>query len=112
MIQRYQRAEPSIIAKYKNGTYHKGSFHGGSNIDLNLITYEDKIVIPEKIQSYVLNLYHTYILHRGMDRTAAIICQNLYWPNIRHSVRREVSNCDTCQHTKISHKNMVNCQLS
>ena len=36
----------SIIAKYKNGTYHKGQFCGCINIDLNLIMREDKIVIP------------------------------------------------------------------
>ena len=46
LIQKYQRSEPSLMAKYKNGTYHKGSFHVGSNIDLNLITCEDKVVIP------------------------------------------------------------------
>ena len=45
-IQKYQRSEPSIIQKYKYGAYHKGSFHGDINIDLNLITWKDKIVIP------------------------------------------------------------------
>ena len=38
LIQKYQRAEPIIIAKYKDGTYHNGFFRGGGNIDLNLIT--------------------------------------------------------------------------
>ena len=54
-IQRYQRAETSIISKYKNGTYHKGSFRGVRNIDINLIMCADNVVIPEKIQCYVLN---------------------------------------------------------
>ena len=27
-----------------------------------------------------------------------------YWPNIRDAVRREVTNCDTCQRTKRSNK--------
>ena len=34
LIQKYQRSEPSIIAKYKNGTYHKGYFCGASNSDI------------------------------------------------------------------------------
>ena len=59
-IHRYQRAEPSMIAKYKNGTYHKGSFYGVDNTDLNFITCEDKIVIPEKLQSYIFHWCHTY----------------------------------------------------
>ena len=55
--------------KYEDGTYHKGSFRGGSNSDFNLITCEDNIVIPSKLQSYVLHWYHTYLLYPGMDRT-------------------------------------------
>ena len=48
---KYQRAEPSIIAKYKSGTYHKGYFCGDGNINLKIITCEDNIVIMSKIQS-------------------------------------------------------------
>ena len=39
-----------------------------------------------------------------MDRTEAMLCKYLYWPDIRDVVRREVSNCDTCQRTKRSNK--------
>ena len=69
---------PSLLAKNKMGTYHKGYFYGGSNINLNLITCEDKIVIPSILQSYVLNWYNTYLLNPGMDRTEAMICQKFY----------------------------------
>ena len=46
LIQKYQRSEPIIIDEYKYGTYHKGYFCGGSNIDIKLIRCEDKIIIP------------------------------------------------------------------
>ena len=46
LIRKYQCTEPSLMAKYEDGTYHKGYFRGGSNIYLNLITFEDKTVIP------------------------------------------------------------------
>ena len=46
LIQKYQRSEPGLIAKYKNGTYHKGSFCGGINIDIKLIMCKDNISIP------------------------------------------------------------------
>ena len=81
-------------------TSHKGYFRGGSNIDIILITYKDKIVILSKLQSYVLHWYHAYILHSGMDRTEAMICQHLYWTNIRDAVRKEVNNCDNFKRTK------------
>ena len=99
LIQKYQRLELSIIAKYKYGLYHKDSFCGGINSDINLITCKDKIVILSKLQSYVLHWYHTYLLHPGMDRAEAMVCQHLYWPDIIDAVRMELINCDTCQRT-------------
>ena len=51
LIQIYKLKEPSIIARYKNGTYRKGSFHGFINSYLSPITREDNIVIPSKIKS-------------------------------------------------------------
>ena len=53
------------------GTYHKCSVSGGSNIYLNLIICEDNIVIPPKLQSCILNWYHTYLPYPGMDITEA-----------------------------------------
>ena len=94
--------EPSIIAKYKDGTYHKGSFRGGSNIDLRLIMCKDKIIIPSKPQSYILHWYHTYLLHPGIYITEAMILQHFYWTDIRYAVRNKVTNSDTCKHTKLS----------
>ena len=88
------------MAEYKDGTYHKGYFSGGSNDELKLITCEDKIVIPLKLQSYVLHWYNKYLLCPGLDRTEVIIFQHLYWPDIRDTVWKEVDNCDTCQRSK------------
>ena len=80
--------------------YHKGSFRGGSNFDLKLITCNDNIVIPLKLQSYVLHWYHMYLLHPLMDRTEDKIIQILYWPDIKYAVQKEVTNYETCQRTK------------
>ena len=88
MIVIYQRAEPILMARYKYGTYHKGYFRGGSNIDLNLKKCKDNIVITEILQGYVLYWCHMYILHTGVDRMEAVIRQHLYWPGIRYSVQK------------------------
>ena len=68
LIKQHQQTEPSLLSKYKDGTYHTGYFHGESNIYLNLIKCEDNIVIPSIIQRYILHWYHTYLPHPGMDR--------------------------------------------
>ena len=39
-----------------------------------------------------------------MDRTAAMIFQHLYWPDIRDAVQKEVNNCETCKRTETSNK--------
>ena len=79
-------------------------FHGVSNNNLKLTTCEDKIVIPEILQSYVLHWYHKNLLHTGMDITEATICHHLYFPITRNAVRKESTNCDTCQRTKRPNK--------
>ena len=43
------------MAKNKDGTYHKGYFCGGSNDNIIHIKCKDKIVIPSKLQGYVLH---------------------------------------------------------
>ena len=65
---------------------------------------KDKIFIPSILQSYVLHWCHTYLLRLEMDRTEAIVSKQFFWTGITNAVRREVTNCDTCQHTKLSMK--------
>ena len=111
LINQYQQKYPSLKAKYKMGKYKKCSFCGGSNINLNIIMCEDRIVIPSILKSCLLHWYHTYLLHKGMDRTEAMICQHLYLTSIGKSVWKKGTNYDTCQHTKWSNKNVINYQL-
>ena len=79
------------------GAYLKGPFSRGSNLNIKLKTFDDKIFIPSIIQSYILHWYHTYLFRPGIDRTEAIFFQHLYWTVIRNPVRKEVTNFDTCQ---------------
>ena len=74
-------------------------------MNLNLIPCEGKIVIPSIIQNYVLHWYHTYLLYPVMYRTEAMILKHFYWPGIRNSLQKEVTNHDTCQCTKWSNIN-------
>ena len=103
-IDQYQQKYPSLKAKYEMGTHQQCSFRGVSNIHLNLIMCKDKVVIRPILESYVLHWYHTYILHTVVDRTEVVVLQHLYWPVIIEYVRKEGSNCDTCQRTKLSNK--------
>ena len=95
LIVQHNQKELSLKDKYKIGTYHKVSFCGRSNIQLNLIMCKDNIIIPSILQSYALHWYHAHLLHPVIDNTEAMICQNFYCSYIRKSVQKEVTNCDT-----------------
>ena len=49
LVDRYQREHPTLTGKLTRPEYKKGSFCGGWNT-IKLITYKNKIVIPQKIQ--------------------------------------------------------------
>ena len=65
MIDRYQRKYKELTEKRKRENYHTKHFRGGGNI-LLIICQNDKIFMPLIIQKYVVNWYHTYLLHLGM----------------------------------------------
>ena len=48
--------------------------------------------------------YHTYLFHPGLDIKEATILQHFYWPGIRESIQKEVTNCDVNQRKKRSTK--------
>ena len=75
IIDGYQREDPFLSEKLNSAEYQKGYFRGDRNT-IRLVTYKNKIVIPQKLQKYVVKWYHTYLLHTGLDQTEAIICQH------------------------------------
>ena len=50
--------------------------------------------IPQK---YILNWYHTYLLHLRMDRTKATTSQHFYMPNIMDEVFARIIYFKNCQ---------------
>ena len=77
LIDCYQQEEPFPTEKLKCAEYSKGSFRGGQST-INIITHKDIIVIPQKLQKYVVRWYHTYIRNSALDQTEAMIGKNLY----------------------------------
>ena len=73
----------------------KGYFRVGRNY-IYLVTHQDKIVIPQKLQKYIINWYHTYLLHPRLDRTEAMIHQHLFWTDIVPAIRKYVKHYYLC----------------
>lgn len=62
---------------------------------LNKILFlSEKIVIPESMREYVINLSHEG--HQGMNSTMRLAQSTVYWPNMKNDIEKFVNNCHTC----------------
>src|SRR5210317_1941473 len=66
----------------------------------DLICYGQKIVIPKILQTRIINWYHNYLGHPGINRTEETIGQHLWWPKMRSQITPIVSTCESCQSNK------------
>ena len=74
-INKYQRKDKELVEKLKRANYHTKYFSGGGNTSM-LICKNNKIFVPKILQKYVVNWYHTYLLHPGMYCIEATISQH------------------------------------
>ena len=64
------------------------------------ICKNDKTVVPTILQKFVVNWYHTYLLHPGKERTEATIRQHYSRPHLRDNIRTDIKFCNTCKKKK------------
>jgi hypothetical protein len=59
-----QQADPQIkkILKQDTSKYNVKDFHGGGKTR-SLVCYNGKIVVPKKLQTHVVDWYHTVLCH-------------------------------------------------
>ena len=81
-----------MVETLKFANYYTKYFCGGGNIFM-LICKNDKIVVPTILQKYVVNWYHTYLLHPVTERTEATISQKYYWPHLREDIHTHINVC-------------------
>ena len=79
-IHQCELKEKNMIEKLKRINYHTNFFCGSGNKCM-LISKNDKIDALIIIRKYIVNWYHTYLLHLGEDRVEATISHHLYFQN-------------------------------
>ena len=57
------------------------------------------LVIPEKFESNILNMYHNSLLamHQGLYRTFLTIRKQFYFPNMLPKIQKYIEACTLCQ---------------
>ena len=61
------------------------------------------LVIPEKFESNILNMYHNSLLamHQGPYRTFLTMQKQFYFPNMLPKIQKYIEACTLCQRTKV-----------
>ena len=73
------------------------SYHRVKNdltVSGNLVLFGCKIIIPEKLQSRVINIAHE--THQGIVKTKALLREKVWFPGIDKMVENKIKNCLYC----------------
>jgi len=89
--------------KEKDTLYYLKTFLSAGK-QWQLICYKDKIVIAKQQQLQIVQWYHDYLGHPGINRTEESIGQHLWWPEMRKHITLIVNSCLNCQKNKRRHK--------
>ena len=88
--------------------FHVKNFSGAESstnrIQISLLCFSDRIVVPKVLQTKILEWYHYLLVHPGRDRTLKSIQQHFYWKGMSKDVERFCKKCPTCQTCKVNSK--------
>ena len=100
-----QSTNPQIIheLKKKHSKYVIKPFTAAGKVR-ELVCYNNKIVVPKSSQNRVIDWYHHYLGHPGINRTEESIGQHLWWPKMRNQITNAVTSCAICQRNKKQRK--------
>jgi transposase InsO family protein len=65
-----------------------------------VITFKDRIYVPQALRDRIVAWYHDYLSHPGKVRMQNTLASTLYWPNMEKTIYSYVKKCPTCQRCK------------
>ena len=90
-LQKQLKAKPD---EYKLKTYRY------SDKSYELVTKEDKIVLPKSLQRSGTEWYHLNLCHPGQTRMELTMGQHYTWTGMRNTILRVCNACAICQTSK------------
>ncbi len=98
LIKKYQDTDKKLKLLFQRT---KGKDFSTTKVEnVELITFQGKIYMPEELQSRVVAWYHEYLAHPGEKRTEETIHQWFNWTGLRRDVRAFCKTCKKCQLSK------------
>ena len=96
IISEYQKLDKNLREKVRRGT-NKEKFSQRKLDKYTVTTYDGKIYIPDKLQQRVVEWYHEYLCHPGIQRTEETIRRTMTWPDLHTHVKSFCTTCRKCQ---------------
>ena len=101
LISTEQKHCPQIkkLLNYPDCPFQPAKFHGGGK-SYNVLTNNNKIIVPLSLQQRTMEWYHDMLCHPGIRRMEETLRQHYWWPKMREAVKEYVKTCAICQRTK------------
>jgi acetone carboxylase gamma subunit len=64
----------------------------------DIITYDNRIVIPAKLQRDMLKCLHQG--HWGLSKCRDLASESIWWLGISKDIKQMISNCEECQKSR------------
>jgi hypothetical protein len=97
-------AQSILQALDSSATRHSTIALGEVEIEDDQLYIQEKLYIPdnEELRAKIIRLSHNHPAagHPGIANTFEHVSRNYWWLGMRHTIRRYVSNCDTCHRIK------------
>ena len=92
-----QAKDRNLRQKVKNNPDH---FHKKTVEQVKVITYKNRVYVPQQLRTRLIKWYHHYLCHPGEARMHKTMASTLYWEKMEDDIRQYVKQCKTCQRFK------------
>ena len=99
-IEYEQKRDNALMDAYVNSALYDKEVRKHSDKSYELITRNEKIVVPAVLQSKTVEWYHHTLMHPGEKRLELTIGQHFYWKKMREHIESHTKKCEVCQRVK------------
>lgn len=88
-------------SKLKQTVNEKSAGYKITTLDnIEIVTYEDKIYVPQKLRKKTMEWYHHFLNHPGSDRLYKTLQKICYWKGMASQCTSLCKTCKECQRHK------------
>ncbi|XP_063901524.1 uncharacterized protein K02A2.6-like [Zophobas morio] len=91
----YEHGWPNNVKQYSKVVKHFWKIKHDITVNNGIIYFNERIVVPQSFQSYMLKILHE--THLGIEKTKARAREVLYWLGMCKDIYEYISGCEMCE---------------